>query len=160
MENLDRQMESFQESSQMNRRQIEEGHRELDEFEESIQKDRNEGLFFKNLGDRKQQNPHNKKSLRSEEERRKLIRLTKKAAGSSIRKTVYISLMTLLAATVTANSVTAFPQINWIKTVPLCLLFLALLGQYVYETRLSSSVTETTAELTHPENSEENAENK
>lgn len=53
MENIENQMQAFEESVEVNKQEIEENERQLADFEGQIEKDRNEGLFFKNLMQRK-----------------------------------------------------------------------------------------------------------
>lgn len=48
--NIESQMLEFEESTELNRLEIEESENKIVEFEGQMEKDRNEGLFFKNLG--------------------------------------------------------------------------------------------------------------
>ena len=49
MEKLEGRMQAFEETADMNREEIEKNEKVLEEFEDPMEKDRNVGLFFKNL---------------------------------------------------------------------------------------------------------------
>lgn len=53
MENIESQMQVFEESAELNRQEIEKNDDMLAKFEGQIEEERNEGLFFKNLRQRK-----------------------------------------------------------------------------------------------------------
>ncbi|KAE8716405.1 putative pentatricopeptide repeat-containing protein [Hibiscus syriacus] len=78
MENIESQMQAFEESQELNRQEIEMNEDQLAEFEGQIEKERNEGLFFKNLTDKM---PIIDKE-KAKEEAEKIKEITKEKAGS------------------------------------------------------------------------------
>ncbi|XP_073009783.1 uncharacterized protein [Typha latifolia] len=136
MEKLDSRMQAFEEDAEINRQEIEESEKVLEEFEEKIEKDRNEGLFFKNLGEKK---PEDKKVAKVEAG--KLKETMKENAGSKVRRNIYLGLMSLLAITI-ANAVFASTEVEWRKIAALGLIFVGLLTQLIYEQSLSSNPEE------------------
>lgn len=129
-------MQTFEETAEENRQEIERNEKILEEFEEKVERDRNEGLFFKNLGGKKPRDQSAAKAA-ARMEARKLKELAKEKAGSKGRRSVYLALMALLGAGI-ANAAFGSPAVEWRKATALAFLFLALLAQYVYELRLSS----------------------
>ncbi|KAL8557605.1 hypothetical protein ACS0TY_004890 [Phlomoides rotata] len=79
-------MQAFEESVE-----IEESEKKVADFEGQIEKERNEGLFFKNLGENE---PVVKAKAREETER--IEQVTKKSAGSVIRRNIYLGLIGLV----------------------------------------------------------------
>ncbi|KAL8544431.1 hypothetical protein ACS0TY_004835 [Phlomoides rotata] len=71
--------------------EIEESEKKVADFEGQIEKERNEGLFFKNLGENE---PVVKAKAREETER--IEQVTKKSAGSVIRRNIYLGLIGLV----------------------------------------------------------------
>lgn len=138
MENLENRMQSFEETAEISRQEIEKNERILEEFEDKIERDRNEGLFFKNLRE---------KATRGKAEAmlegQKIREVTKESAGSNkIRRNIYLVLMSVLLVTI-GNAVLATPEVEWRKVAALGLIFFGLLAQYVYEQSLSSTTEKT-----------------
>ena len=50
MERLDSKMQAFEETAEVQRQEIEMNERVLEDFEDWIEKEKNEGMFFKSLG--------------------------------------------------------------------------------------------------------------
>ncbi|CAA6655103.1 unnamed protein product [Spirodela intermedia] len=141
MGNLEARMQAFEETAAENRQEIEKNEKILEEFEEKVERDRNEGLFFKNLGGKKPQDQSEAK-VAAKLEAKKLKELAKEKAGSKGRRSIYLALMALLGAGI-ANAAFGYPAVEWRKAAALGFLFLALVAQYVYELRLSSEGDET-----------------
>ncbi|KAF8397335.1 hypothetical protein HHK36_016248 [Tetracentron sinense] len=135
MENLESRVQAFEESAESNKLEIEKNERELMEFDDQIQKDRNEGLFFKNLG---QKVPVER--VKSKEETEKIREITKENAGSKTRRNVYLALIGLLVIWVVDALISS--SSDWRKVAALGVILVALLSQFFYEQRMSSK-TET-----------------
>ncbi|KAK1298669.1 hypothetical protein QJS10_CPB14g00825 [Acorus calamus] len=133
MENLENKMQSFEETAELNRQEIEENEKILEDFEDQIERDRNEGLFFKNL--RKTKPP---KQMAAKEEARKLKELARESAGSKVRRNIYLGLISLLTVAI-VQAIVSSPEVEWRKVIALALIALALLAQFIYEQSLSSS---------------------
>uniref|UniRef100_A0A1D1YMQ2 Protein FAM193A n=1 Tax=Anthurium amnicola TaxID=1678845 RepID=A0A1D1YMQ2_9ARAE len=136
MENLENRMQAFEETAEANRQEIEKKEQLVEELEEKMERDRNEGLFFKNLTEKKPP-PRGARAAEAGMEAKKLSELAREKAGSGARKNVYLALMALLGAAI-ANAVLASAEVEWRKVAALGFLLLALLAQYVYELQLSS----------------------
>lgn len=134
MEKLEGRMQAFEESADMNREEIEKNEKVLEEFEDKIEKDRNEGLFFKNLREKTEKTPQAKAEAKAEAQ--KLKEIEKENAGSKIRRNIYLGMMSLLAVTI-ANAVFATTDVEWGKVVILVFIFMGLLAQFIYERSLS-----------------------
>ncbi|KAL5983251.1 hypothetical protein ACLOJK_017335 [Asimina triloba] len=123
MENMENRMRTFEESTETARQEIEKNDQILKDFEDKIEKDRNEGLFFKNLRERKPQD-----QAKVQEEAQKLRELTKANAESKVRRNIYLALICLLAATI-VNSIISSPELEWQKIASLGLILVALVAQ-------------------------------
>lgn len=144
MGNLENRMQAFEESAEANRQEIEKNDKILEDFEEKIDRDRNEGLFFKNLTEKKNKKPQEAgQRAVARMEAKKLKDLTREKAGSRARRNVYLALMAVLGATI-ANAVVSSPDVEWRKVAALGFIFLALLAQYAYELQLSKEGGEAT----------------
>ena len=130
-------MQAFEETADMNREEIEKNEKVLEEFEDQIEKDRNEGLFFKNL---REKAPETKREAKTEAkaEAQKLREITKESAGSKVRRNIYLGLMSLLAITI-ANAILATKEVEWGKVAALMFIFMGLLAQFIYEQSLSTT---------------------
>ncbi|KAL8557543.1 hypothetical protein ACS0TY_004836 [Phlomoides rotata] len=91
MDRIESRMQAFEESVELNKVEIEESEKKVADFEGQIEKERNEGLFFKNLGENA---PVVKAQAREETER--IEQVTKKSAGSVIRRNIYLGLIGLV----------------------------------------------------------------
>ncbi|XP_026425206.1 uncharacterized protein LOC113321510 [Papaver somniferum] len=139
MEKLELNMQSFEENAELNKLVIEENEKKVGDFEDQIDKDRNEGLFFKNLGQKKPVD-----QVKAKEEARKVKEVTRKSAGSNTRRNFYLALLGLTFVAV-ADSLFSNPS-DWIKPAVLGLISVALLSQFIYEQSLSSKTERTDQE--------------
>ncbi|EOA31356.1 hypothetical protein CARUB_v10014529mg [Capsella rubella] len=130
LENIESKMQAFEESAGLNRLEIEENDNKLAEFEEKIEVDRNEGLFFKSLGDKK---PVDKEKAKEETE--KIEEVTKESAGSQARRNLYLGLIGIVVLAIAESFVSA-P--DWRKVAILGAILIPLLTQFVYEQTLLS----------------------
>ncbi|KAK6943079.1 hypothetical protein RJ641_028456 [Dillenia turbinata] len=135
MENINSQMQAFEESSELNRQEIERSEQNLLDFEEQLEKDKNEGLFFKNL---RQKAPTDKAKAKEDAER--ITQLTKANAGSKIRKNIYLALISLLILGI-VNALITSSDLK--KVAALAVILVGLVAQVIYEQSMSSG-TETT----------------
>ncbi|OVA17673.1 hypothetical protein BVC80_1835g46 [Macleaya cordata] len=136
MENLENKMQAFEETAESNRQEIEMNEKMVVDFEGQIEKDRNEGLFFKNL---RQQAPVDQ--AKAKEETKKIKELTRESAGSNIRRNIYLALMGLLVVGITDALI--FNPSDWRKVAALGVILVALLSQFIYEQKLSSKTKKT-----------------
>ncbi|KAK7390628.1 hypothetical protein VNO78_25955 [Psophocarpus tetragonolobus] len=90
--NIESQMIEFEESTELNRQEIEENENKITKFEDQMEKERNEGLFFKNLG---QQAPVDNAKAKEEVEKIKDVNIENN--GSQTRKNVYLFFIGLLS---------------------------------------------------------------
>ncbi|EEF28492.1 uncharacterized protein LOC8263545 [Ricinus communis] len=132
MENIESQMLAFEESAELNRKDIEQNENKLADFEGQIVKDRNEGMFFKNLG---QKPPIDKANAKAEAE--KIKDLTKAKAGSKTRKNIYLALIAVIVISI-ADSFISSP--DWRKVAVLGAVLVGLITQFSYEQKLSSEL--------------------
>lgn len=136
MQKLEGKMQAFEESSDVNKEEIERNEKELEEFEDQIQKDRNEGLFFKNLGDKESQSETISKA-EAKVEAQKVREIAKESAGSKLRRNIYLGLMSLLAITIT-EAVFTTNEVEWGKVTALLLILTGLFAQFYYEQSISN----------------------
>jgi hypothetical protein len=132
MERLDGRMEEFDKDAEARWQEIEENEKILEEFERRFETGRNEGLFFKNLKDKKSEvKPDVKLAAMAEDEKIKEVK---------IRRNVYLALMSVLALTI-GNAILSAPggEVEWRKVAALGLIFIGLVAQLVYEQDFSSS---------------------
>lgn len=130
LENIESKMQAFEESAGLNRLEIEENDNKLAEFEEKIQVDRNEGLFFKSLRDKK---PVDGEQVKEETE--KIQEVTKESVGSKSRRNIYLGLIGIVVLAI-ADSFVSAP--DWRKVAILGAILVPLLTQFVYEQTLLS----------------------
>lgn len=133
MENIESQMQAFEESAELNKREIEENDNKVADFEGQMVNDRNEGMFFKNLGQKK---PTNKAKAKVETERIK--DLTKAKAGSKTRKNIYLALMAVIVIAIADSFISPSP--DWRKVAVLGAILVGLITQFTYEQKLSSEL--------------------
>lgn len=100
-------MLAFEESTEMNRLEIEESEKKIEEFEDQMQKDRNEGLFFKNLG---QKDLVDKAKPKEEVEKIKDVNIEN--SGSQTMKNVYLFFIGLLTFGI-VDSVVSSSGADW-----------------------------------------------
>ncbi|KAA8519000.1 hypothetical protein F0562_016226 [Nyssa sinensis] len=131
MENIESRMHAFEESTELNKEEIEKNEKKLAEFEGQIEKDRNEGLFFKNLTQRTPSETANAK-----EEMEKIREVTKENAGSKIRRNIYLALIGLLVVGIVDSLISS--SSDWQKVAILGVISIALLSQFIYEQKMAS----------------------
>ncbi|XP_041025196.1 uncharacterized protein LOC121265583 [Juglans microcarpa x Juglans regia] len=131
MENIESRMQAFEESSELNRLEIEKNENEVAEFEGQMEKDRNEGLFFKNL---RQRTPAEKSEAKEEME--KIKEVTKENAGSKTRRNIYLALISLIVISIADSFLSS--SSDWRKVAVLGAILVALLSQFIYEQRILS----------------------
>ncbi|KAK8491381.1 hypothetical protein V6N13_015199 [Hibiscus sabdariffa] len=136
MENIESQMQAFEESQELNRQEIEMNEDQLAEFEGQMDKERNEGLFFKNLTEKK---PIIDKE-KAKEEAEKIKEITKEKVGSKERRNLYLALIALLALGIADSFVSAS---DWRKVAVLGAILVALFSQFIYEQTLLSEAEKT-----------------
>ncbi|KAL6840179.1 hypothetical protein ACP4OV_029989 [Aristida adscensionis] len=131
LERLDSKMQAFEETAEVQRQEIEMNDKVLEDFEDWIEKEKNEGMFFKSLGKVK---PKNKKEIKvkAKVEARKVKEIATESAGSRTRMYIYLGLMAILGLTI-ANAVFATPEVEWRKVAALGLIFIGLVAQVIYE---------------------------
>ncbi|XP_051130308.1 uncharacterized protein LOC127250888 [Andrographis paniculata] len=132
MENIESRMQEFEESTELNKQEIEENEKKLADFEDKIEKDRNEWLFFKNLGEKA---PVDK--AQAKEEIEKIRELNKKSAGSVIRRNIYIALIILVIIAI-VDVVVSSASPDWGKGSVLGVILVGLLTQLIYEQSMLS----------------------
>lgn len=135
MENIESQMQAFEESAESNKLEIQENEKKLADFQGQIEKDRNEGLFFKNL---KQKTPSEKEKgkAKAKEEMEKLKELTKENAESKARRNIYLALIGLVVIGI--SDVLISSSSDWRKAAVLGIILVGLLSQLFYEQRMLS----------------------
>lgn len=139
MEKLDSRMQAFEESAEMNRVEIEETESKLSEFEDQIDKEKNEGLFFQGMG--KKAPVENVEAMK---ETKKIKEVTKAIAGSKSRRNIYLALIGLSAIAIGDSFLSTAP--DWKKVAVLGAVLIALLTQLSYEQGVSSEPTKTESE--------------
>ncbi|KAG6514170.1 uncharacterized protein LOC121973341 [Zingiber officinale] len=137
LEKLESRAQAIDEAAEVNRQEMEQSEKVLEEFEEQMERDRNEGLFFKSLRE-KSPVTKEKTAKAAREEARRLEEVGRRsAAASNIRRNIYLALMVVLAVTI-GNAVLVSPEVEWRKVAALGLIFVGLLAQLVYEKSLAS----------------------
>ena len=129
-------MQAFEESVQLNKLDIEKNKKNLADFEYQIEKDRNEGLFFKNL---RQRTPSEKANAK--EEIKKIRDVSTKSVRSKTRRNIYLGLIGLLAIGITDLLISS--SSDWRKAIILIVILVALLSQFIYEQRMLSAIQRT-----------------
>ncbi|XAR50859.1 hypothetical protein NMG60_11005310 [Bertholletia excelsa] len=141
MENIESRMQAFEESAELNKLDIEKSEKQLADFEGQIEKDRNEGLFFMNLRERK---PADK--AKAKEEAEKIKELNIDSAGSKTRRNIYLVLIGLIVIGI-ADSLTSSSS-GWQKTAVLGVILVGLLSQLIYEQKILSETERNLKEIT------------
>ncbi|RAL39281.1 hypothetical protein DM860_002814 [Cuscuta australis] len=135
MENIESQMQAFEESAEVNRLEIEEDERQIAEFENLIEKERNEGLFFKNLKNRKYGAADRTKAKKDE----KIGKLSgENSAGSRTRRNVYLLLIGVVGVGILDALISSSSY--WQKPTILGIILVGLLSQIIYEQRMISEI--------------------
>lgn len=136
-------MQAFEESAELNKAEIEENQKKLAEVEGLIEKDRNEGLFFKNLGQGK---PIDK--AKAKEEMQKIKEITIDSAGSKTRRNIYLALIGLVTAGIADSLISS--STRWQKVAILGVILVGLISQLIYEQNILSKT-----KITEKEKSED-----
>lgn len=126
MENIESQMQAFEESAELNRTEIEKNDNKVADFEVQMENDRNEGMFFKSLG---QKAPVDK--TKAKEEAQKIKDLTNAKAGSKTRKNIYLALMGVLAIVIADSFLSSAP--DWRKVAVLGAILVGLITQFSWD---------------------------
>ncbi|KAK6125959.1 hypothetical protein DH2020_040267 [Rehmannia glutinosa] len=133
MGNIESQMQAFEESMGLNKSEIEENEKMVSDFEDQIDKDMNEGLFFKNLS----QKPSSLDKAKNREETEN----TKKNDGSVIRRNIYLALIGLAVIGIADALVSSAS--DWRRIAVLGVILAGLVFQVVYEQSLFSETDKT-----------------
>lgn len=136
MENIKSRMQEFEESAEQNRQEIEESENKVADLEDQMEKDRNEGLFFKNL---RQRTPQEKVAAKEEMERIK--NLAKQSAGSKVRRNIYLALIGVLVIVIADSFISSLS--DWRKVAALGAILVGLISQVIYEQNILSDTKET-----------------
>jgi hypothetical protein len=131
-------MQAFEETAEVQRQEIEMNDKVLEDFEDWIEKEKNEGMFFKSLGKVKP-----KKKMEIKVKAKVEAQKVKEIAASKTRINIYLGLMTILGLTI-ANAVFATPEVEWRKVAALGLIFIGLVAQVIYEQDISPPKAEET----------------
>ncbi|OIT24302.1 PREDICTED: uncharacterized protein LOC109216329 [Nicotiana attenuata] len=143
MENIESRMQAFEESTELNKQEIEENEKKLADFEGQMEEERNEGLFFKNLGQKQSVD-----KAKAKEETDKIKQLSKENAESKTRRNIYLALIGLVVVGIT-NALISSPS-DWTKSAVLGAILVGLLSQVIYEQSVLSE-TETKQKQTSEE---------
>ncbi|XP_028773790.1 uncharacterized protein LOC114730847 [Neltuma alba] len=148
--NIESSMLEFEEFAELNRREIEENENKLVDFEDQMEDDRNEGLFFKNL---RQKAPVVDKE-KAKEEAEKIKDVTKEKAGSRTRKNIYLFFIGLLSFGI-VDSLSSSSPTDWRKVAALAAILVALVSQFIYEQKMSSETSAISQEKTNQDDDNE-----
>ncbi|KAL7583808.1 hypothetical protein Lser_V15G42782 [Lactuca serriola] len=129
MGNIESQMQAFEESAESSKLEIEENQKKLDEFEVRFENERNEGLFFKNLGQSKPVDPTIAKG-----EAEKIKELTSQTVGTETRRNIYLGLIGLISISLIDSFISQ--SFDWRKGVILGLILIGLVTQLTYEQKM------------------------
>ncbi|RDY10609.1 hypothetical protein CR513_04835 [Mucuna pruriens] len=127
--NIESQMLEFEESTELNRLEIEDSENKIVEFEGQMEKERNEGLFFKNLG-QKQNAPVDK--AKAKEEVEKIKDVNRENNGSQTRKNVYLFFIGLLTFGI-VDSIASSSGADWKKVAVLGGILVTLFSLFINE---------------------------
>lgn len=133
MEEIEKRMQDWEESTESNKLEIEENEQKVYDFEDQIEKGRNEGLFFQNL---KEAKPVDK--AKAKEEMEKIKEVTKESTGSKTRRNIYLGLIALVSVAIVDSWVSS--SSNWRKAAVLAAILVGLLTQFTYEQRMLSEI--------------------
>ncbi|CAO2172102.1 unnamed protein product [Urochloa humidicola] len=142
LERLESKMQAFEETAEVQRQEIEMNDKVLEDFEDWIEKEKNQGMFFQSLGKVKSRNKKEIK-VKAKVEAQKVKEIAKESAGSKTRMNIYLGLMAILGLTI-ANAVFATPEVEWRKVAALSLIFIGLVAQVIYEQDISPPKAEKT----------------
>lgn len=134
MGNLESQMQAFEESAESSKLEIEKNEQMLAEFEGQIEEKRNEGMFFKNLGDK---TPIDKEKGMKEaiKEAKKIQQTITESAGQKTRRNIYLALIGLLSIGIVDSLISST---DYRKALVLGALLFGVLTQVIYEQSIVS----------------------
>ncbi|BAT97328.1 hypothetical protein LR48_Vigan661s001400 [Vigna angularis] len=125
--NIESEMLAFEESTELNRIEIEESEKKIVEFEDQMQKDRNEGLFFKNLGQKDLVD-----KAKPKEEVEKIKDVNKENSGNQTMKNVYLFFIGLLTFGI-VDSVASSSGADWKRVSVLGGIIVVLFSLFINE---------------------------
>lgn len=139
MGNLESQMQAFEESAESSKLEIEKNEQILAEFEGLIEENKNEGMFFKNLGEK---TPIDKeKGMREAiKEAKKIQQTIKESAGQKTRRNIYLALIGLLSIGIVNSLISSS---DYRKALVLGVLLIGVLSQVIYEQSIASETEQT-----------------
>jgi len=120
-------MLAFEESTELNKLEIEESEKKIVEFEDQMQKDRNEGLFFKNLG---QKELADKEKSKEEVEKIKDVKIEN--SENQTLKNVYLFFIGLLTFGI-VDSVASSSGADWKRVSVLGGILVLLFSLFINE---------------------------
>ncbi|XVF23788.1 hypothetical protein REPUB_Repub13aG0069400 [Reevesia pubescens] len=123
-------LKGLEEAGERVGQEIENNEDQLAQFEGQIEKDRNEGLFFKNLTEKKPAD-----NAKAKDEAKKIKEVTKEKAGSKARRNIYLALIAPLVIGIADYFISAS---DWRKVAVLGAILVALFSQFIYEQTLLS----------------------
>ncbi|CAL5210804.1 unnamed protein product [Lathyrus oleraceus] len=128
--NIESQMIAFEEFNELNRQEIEESESKVMEIEGQMEVDRNEGLFFKNLGEK----GPNVDKAKAKEEAEKVKDETREKSGRKTMKNVSLFFIGLLTYGIVGSiNVSSLGSTDWKRVAVLGAILVALFSQFIYE---------------------------
>lgn len=128
--NIESQMIAFEEFNELNRQEIEESESKVMEIEGQMEVDRNEGLFFKNLGEK----GPNVDKAKAKEEAEKMKDETREKSGRKTMKNVSLFFIGLLTYGIVGSiNVSSLGSTDWKRVAVLGAILVALFSQFIYE---------------------------
>ncbi|KAL5072850.1 hypothetical protein RYX36_011834 [Vicia faba] len=128
--NIESQMLAFEEFNELNKQEIEESESKVMELEGQMEVDRNEGLFFKNLG----QKGSNVDKAKAKEEVENIKDETKEKSGRKTMKNVSLFFIGLLTYGIVGSiNVSSLSSTDWKRVAVLGAILVALFSQFIYE---------------------------
>ncbi|CAJ2656030.1 unnamed protein product [Trifolium pratense] len=128
---LESEMLAIEESNELNRLEIDESENRVMEIEGQMEVDRNEGLFFKNLG---QRGPNVDRAKAKEEFENIKDVTTREENGRKTRKNVYLFFIGLFTYGIVGSiNVSSLSSTDWKRVAVLGAILVALFTQFSYE---------------------------
>lgn len=128
--NIESEMLAFEESSELNRVEIEESEKKIEEFEGQMEKNRNEGLFFKNLGEKALAD----KEKKTKEKVEKIKEVNTENSGSGkTRKNVYLFFIGLLSFGIVDSFASSSGAADWKRVSVLGGVLVVLFSLFINE---------------------------
>ncbi|XP_058734474.1 uncharacterized protein LOC131606229 [Vicia villosa] len=128
--NIESQMLAFEEFNELNKQEIEESESKVMEIEGQMEVDRNEGMFFKSLG----QKGSNVDKAKAKQEVEKMKDETKEKNGRKTMKNVSLFFIGLLTYGIVGSiNFSSLSSTDWKRVVVLGAILVALFSQFIYE---------------------------